>query len=62
MASAKLETTGKNDKIWPLVLRQTDTVRNSPYKPSEYNFVQHAISQGYSVFFYDRLSNGDSEM
>jgi hypothetical protein len=34
---------------------------NSPYKPDEYNFVQHAITQGYSVFFYDRLGCGASE-
>lgn len=34
---------------------------NSPYKPEEYNFVQHAISQGYSVFFYDRLGQGSSD-
>jgi hypothetical protein len=34
---------------------------NSPYKPDEYNFVQHAIGQGYSVFFYDRLGCGASE-
>lgn len=34
---------------------------NSPFKPDEHNFVQHAISQGYSVFFYDRLGCGASE-
>ncbi|KAI3324486.1 alpha/beta-hydrolase [Xylariaceae sp. AK1471] len=34
---------------------------NSPFKPEEYNFVQHAISKGYSVFFYDRLGNGKSD-
>lgn len=34
---------------------------NSPYKPEEYNFVQYAIAQGYSVFFYDRLGAGDSQ-
>lgn len=34
---------------------------NSPYKPSEHNFVQHAIEQGYSVFFYDRLGCGASQ-
>ncbi|KAI0431538.1 alpha/beta-hydrolase [Xylaria sp. FL1042] len=33
---------------------------NSPFKPEEYNFVQHAVSKGYSVFFYDRLGNGRS--
>ncbi|KAH7324682.1 Alpha/Beta hydrolase protein [Stachybotrys elegans] len=34
---------------------------NSPLVPDEYNFVQFAISQGYSVFFYDRLGQGFSE-
>jgi hypothetical protein len=34
---------------------------NSPYKPEDYNFVQHAIEQGYSVFFYDRLGQGSSD-
>jgi pimeloyl-ACP methyl ester carboxylesterase len=34
---------------------------NSPFKPEDYNFVQHAIGQGYSVFFYDRLGCGASE-
>ena len=34
---------------------------NSPYRPEEFNFVQHAISQGYSVFFYDRLGTGASQ-
>ncbi|MCJ1446737.1 MAG: hypothetical protein MMC23_007243 [Stictis urceolatum] len=34
---------------------------NSPFKPEDYNFVQHAISQGYSVFFYDRLGCGASQ-
>ena len=31
---------------------------NSAYKPETYNFVQHAVDQGYSVFFYDRLGCG----
>jgi hypothetical protein len=31
---------------------------NSPYEPEEYNFVQYAINEGYSVFFYDRLGTG----
>ena len=31
---------------------------NSEYKPEQYNFVKHAIDQGYSVFFYDRLGCG----
>ncbi|KAI0860104.1 alpha/beta-hydrolase [Xylaria cubensis] len=34
---------------------------NSPFKPEEHNFVQHAIDKGYSVFFYDRLGNGGSD-
>ncbi|KAG4441306.1 hypothetical protein IFR05_003234 [Cadophora sp. M221] len=34
---------------------------NSPYKPEEYNFVQFANAQGYSVFFYDRLGSGESQ-
>ena len=34
---------------------------NSPYEPEDYNFVQYAINQGYSVFFYDRLGCGASE-
>lgn len=34
---------------------------NSPFRPEEFNFVQFAISQGYSVFFYDRLGQGSSE-
>lgn len=31
---------------------------NSAFNPEQYNFVQHAIDQGYSVFFYDRLGCG----
>ncbi|KAF7555103.1 hypothetical protein G7Z17_g2455 [Cylindrodendrum hubeiense] len=34
---------------------------NSAYKPDEYNFVQYAINNGYSVWFYDRLGTGESE-
>lgn len=34
---------------------------NSAFEPEKYNFVQHAIGQGYSVFFYDRLGCGASE-
>ncbi|KAF1999787.1 alpha/beta-hydrolase, partial [Amniculicola lignicola CBS 123094] len=34
---------------------------NSPFRPDQYNFVQHAISEGYSVFFYDRLGQGHSQ-
>ncbi|CAH0042492.1 unnamed protein product [Clonostachys rhizophaga] len=39
---------------------QARTHWNSAYRPEEYNFVQHAINQGYSVWFYDRLGNGES--
>ncbi|KAK4932159.1 hypothetical protein LTR49_001456 [Elasticomyces elasticus] len=31
---------------------------NSAYKPDEYNFVEWATNEGYSVFFYDRLGCG----
>lgn len=34
---------------------------NSAYMPEEYNFVQWAMSKGYSVWFYDRLGCGESE-
>jgi hypothetical protein len=40
---------------------QARTHWNSAYEPEKYNFVQHAISQGYSVWFYDRLGTGESE-
>ena len=33
---------------------------NSPYKPEKYNFVNAAAKQGYSVFYYDRIGNGQS--
>ncbi|PGH13763.1 hypothetical protein AJ79_03462 [Helicocarpus griseus UAMH5409] len=33
---------------------------NSEHKPEDYNFVQFAVSQGYAVFFYDRLGVGKS--
>lgn len=33
---------------------------NSAFQPEDYNFVQHAIAEGYSVFFYDRLWCGNS--
>ncbi|KAI9707885.1 MAG: hypothetical protein M1820_004491 [Bogoriella megaspora] len=33
---------------------------NSGFEPETYNFVQFAISQGYSVFNYDRLGIGNS--
>lgn len=34
---------------------------NSPFKPEDYNFVQHATAQGYPIFFYDRLGCGASQ-
>ena len=40
---------------------QPRTHWNSAYKPEQYNFVQHAIDKGYSVWFYDRLGTGESE-
>ncbi|KAH6896501.1 Alpha/Beta hydrolase protein [Thelonectria olida] len=40
---------------------QARTHWNSAYEPDDYNFVQHAISKGYSVWFYDRLGVGESE-
>ncbi|KAF2472059.1 alpha/beta-hydrolase [Lindgomyces ingoldianus] len=33
---------------------------NSPFRPQDFNFVQHAMDKGYSVFFYDRLGCGAS--
>ncbi|KAF2122265.1 Alpha/Beta hydrolase protein [Lophiotrema nucula] len=30
----------------------------SSHKPEEYNFVEHALDNGYSVFYYDRLGLG----
>ncbi|KLP08820.1 uncharacterized protein LW94_2813 [Fusarium fujikuroi] len=40
---------------------QARTHWNAAHQPAEYNFVQHAISKGYSVWFYDRLGTGESE-
>ena len=34
---------------------------NSPLEPEKYNFVQRAVADGYSVFFYDRVGCGASE-
>jgi hypothetical protein len=31
---------------------------NSAFQPEKYNFAEYAISQGYSVFLYDRLGTG----
>jgi hypothetical protein len=33
---------------------------DSEVDPANYSFVDFAISQGYSVFFYDRLGTGES--
>jgi hypothetical protein len=33
---------------------------NSAFQPEKYNFAQYAISQGYSIFLYDRLGTGKS--
>ncbi|KAN0104869.1 alpha/beta-hydrolase [Hyaloscypha variabilis] len=33
---------------------------NSAFQPENYNFAQYATSQGYSIFFYDRLGTGKS--
>ena len=33
---------------------------NLPYQPDEHNFVEAAVSRGYSVFLYDRLGIGSS--
>ncbi|KAI9687994.1 MAG: hypothetical protein M1820_010356 [Bogoriella megaspora] len=33
----------------------------SSYKPDEYNFVQYALANGYSIFYYDRVGVGKSE-
>ncbi|KAI9716886.1 MAG: hypothetical protein M1812_005035 [Candelaria pacifica] len=35
---------------------------NSPYKPEQYNFKDYAIAHGYSVFTYDRLGVGTSDI
>ncbi|KAI1283002.1 hypothetical protein F5Y07DRAFT_351583 [Xylaria sp. FL0933] len=51
-------------KLPPIILCSTGPVRahwNSPFKPEEYNFFQHAVSKGYPVFFYDRLGKGKSD-
>ncbi|MCJ1393959.1 hypothetical protein MMC18_006836 [Xylographa bjoerkii] len=34
---------------------------NIGYEPDTHNFAQFAVSQGYSIFFYDRLGVGESE-
>ncbi|KAF2118209.1 Alpha/Beta hydrolase protein [Lophiotrema nucula] len=33
----------------------------STFEADEYNYVQHALGQGYSVFYYDRLGTGKSQ-
>ena len=32
------------------------------YEPEKYNFVDYVINEGYSVFYYDRLGLGKSEV
>ncbi|KAF2464114.1 alpha/beta-hydrolase [Lindgomyces ingoldianus] len=32
------------------------------YKPDEYSFVQYALANGYSIFYYDRLGTGKSQI
>ena len=34
----------------------------SSYKPKEYSFAQYALENGYSVFWYDRVGTGRSQM
>jgi hypothetical protein len=34
--------------------------QDSSYKPQKYNFIHAAAKQGYSVFYYDRIGNGNS--
>lgn len=33
---------------------------NAALEPETYNFVQHALSEGYPIFFYDRVGTGKS--
>ncbi|MCJ1311359.1 hypothetical protein MMC25_005030 [Agyrium rufum] len=33
---------------------------NSPYRPEKYSFVDYTVSNGYSVFYYDRVGTGQS--
>ncbi|KAH8726413.1 Alpha/Beta hydrolase protein [Phaeosphaeriaceae sp. PMI808] len=35
---------------------------DSTYKPDEYSFVEAMINEGYSIFFYDRLGTGRSQV
>jgi hypothetical protein len=35
---------------------------DSAYKPREYSFVEAMVAEGYSVFYYDRLGTGKSQM
>jgi hypothetical protein len=34
----------------------------STFRPEEYNYAQYMLEHGYSVFYYDRLGTGKSEM
>jgi hypothetical protein len=34
---------------------------DSSYKPENYSFVESAVAQGFSVFYYDRLGTGKSQ-
>jgi hypothetical protein len=49
---------------WSYCRKRADPSRYwaSSFKPEEYNFVQHALNEGYSVFYYDRVGTGRSEM
>lgn len=40
---------------------QARTHWNSAFVPNKFNFVQHALDEGYSVWFYDRLGQGESD-
>ncbi|KAF2831172.1 alpha/beta-hydrolase [Ophiobolus disseminans] len=35
---------------------------DSAYKPQEYSFVEAVVKEGYSVFYYDRLGTGKSQV
>jgi hypothetical protein len=41
---------------------ESDRYWASSYRPDDYNFVKFALDHGYSVFYYDRLGTGLSEM
>ncbi|KAK3318000.1 hypothetical protein B0H66DRAFT_477694, partial [Apodospora peruviana] len=58
---AKGEITRTRRLCWwlPMVLAYWDP---PALDKSKYSFVEHAISQGYSVFYYDRLGVGESSL